>query len=243
MTKRVLTFSAIQIISLLLSFFVLAFASAGSHGRLYFSSTGGAVALVMTIILSVPLLYLFTQRNKLKNKKALFIIAILLFVLAMTAIYAGLPKMTKQFIIDKANINSVSVYKDNDLTVNFKLKAEMFDRVGIEASINKTSDIELKKLALTIYNDKTEVVKPVFRPLAWDSLHIETIQMDSFFEINDYSKTNKFALSGQYSIEQTDSLKMKVEYTFTKNGQTISSNKQFGIRIADRLTWEKLIEY
>jgi hypothetical protein len=243
MTKRVLTFSAIQILALLLSFFVLAFALAGSHGRLYFSNAGGAVALIMTLILSIPLLYLFTQRHKLQNKKLLFIIATLLFVLAMTAIYVGLPTITKQFIVDKDSINQVSLYKHNDLTVEFKLQPEMFDRVSIEAIINKGSDIEFTKFDLTIYNDKNEIVKPVFRPLAWDSLHSETIQMNSFFEINNFSKMNKFALSGQYSIEHTDSLKMQVEYTFTKNGQTVSNNKQFGVKVANHLTLEKLIEY
>jgi len=243
MTKRVLTFSAIQIIALLLSFFVLAFALGGSHGRLYFSNAGGTVALIITIILSIPLVYLFTQRNKIQNKKILFIIATLLFLLAMTVIYVGLPNVTKQFIVDKNSINSISIYKDNDLTINFKLEPEMFDRVGVEASINKISSIEFKKFDLTIYNKKNEIIKPVFRPLAWNSLHSETIQMDSFFEINDYSKMNKFALSGQYSIEHTDSLKLKIDYIFTKDGQTISNNKEFGVRIANYLTLEKLIEY
>lgn len=243
MTKRVLTFSAIQIIALLLSFFVLAFALAGSHGRLYFSNAGGTVALIMTIILSIPLLYLFTQRHNLQNKKTLFIIATLLFILAMAVVYVGLPDMTKQFIIDKNNINGISVYKHNDLTVNFALEPEMFDRVGIEVSISKTNNIQLNKLDLTVYNDKSEIVKPVFNPLAWDSLHSETIQMNSFFEINDYSKMNKFTLSAQYSIEHTDSLKIKVDYTFTKSGQTNSETKQFGVRIINHLTLEKLIEY
>ncbi|MDB5276123.1 MAG: hypothetical protein JWR61_1078 [Ferruginibacter sp.] len=243
MTKRVLTFSAIQITALLLSFFVLAFALAGSHGRLYFSNAGGTVALIMTVLLSIPLLYLFSQRNKLQSKKLLLIIAALLFILAMTAIYAGLPNMTKQFIIDKDNINHISLYKENDLTVEFKLQPEMFDRVSIEAIITKGSDIEFIKFDLTIYNDKNEIVKPAFRPLAWDSLHSEPIQMNSFFEINNFSKMNKFALSGQYSIEHTESLKMQVDYTFTKNGETISNNKQFRVRIANHLTLEKLIEY
>ena len=96
---------------------------------------------------------------------------------------------------------------------------------------------------MIVYNDKSEILKPVFKPLAWDSLHSETIQMNSFFEINDYSKMNKFALSGQYSIEHTDSLKIRVDYTFTKSGQTNSETKQFGVRITNQLTLEKLIEY
>lgn len=243
MTKRVLTFSAIQILALLLSFFVLAFALAGSHGRLYFSNAGGIVALIMTLILCIPFLYLFTQRHKLQNKNLLFFIATLLFVLAMTAIYVGLPNITKKFIVDKDSINQVTLSKDNDLTVELKLQPEMFDRVSVEAIINKGSDIELTKFDLTIYNDKNEIVKPVFRPLAWDSLHNETIQMNSFFEINNFSKMNKFTLSGQYSIEHTDSLKMQVEYNFTKNGQTVLNNKQFGVKVAKHLTLEKLIEY
>jgi hypothetical protein len=243
MIKRGLTFSAIQIIALLLSFSVLAFALAGSHGHLYFSNVGGTVALIMTVILSTPLLYLFIQRRKLQKKRLLFIIGTLVFGLAMTAIYVGLPNITKQFIIDKNDINNVSICKDNDLKVNFKLQPEMFDRVSIEASINKASTIELKKFDLTIYNNKGEIVKPVFRPLAWDSLHSETIQMDSFFEINDYSKLNQFALTGQYSIEHTDSLKMYLDYAFTKNGQTISKNKQIGVRITNHLVLEKLIKY
>ena len=230
-------------IALLLSFFVLAFALAGGHGRLYFSNAGGTVALIMTITLCIPLLYLFTQRHKLKNRKAFFIIAALIFILAMTVIYVGLPYVTKQFIIDRKNINNISVYNDKDLTVNFRLEPEMFDRVAIEASISKISGIELNKLDLTIYNDKNEIVKPVFQPLAWDSLHSETIQMESFFEINDYTKMNKYALSGQYSIEHTDSLRINIDYAFTKNGQTIYNNKQFGVRIGNHLTLEKLIKY
>jgi hypothetical protein len=243
MTNRGWTFSAIQIATLLFSFFILIFTLVGSHGRLYFYNVGGIVALIMTIILSVPLLYLFTKRHKLQNKKLLFIIATLIFGLAITVIYIGLPIMTKQFIIDKSFINYVSLIKDNELTVDFKLSPEMFDRVYIEANINKEGDIEFKKLNLTIYNDKNEIVKPVFHPLAWDSLLSETIQMDSFFEITEYSKMNKFALSAQYSIEHTDSFKMQVAFTFTKNGQTISNNKQFGVRIANHLKLEKLIEY
>lgn len=243
MTKRILTFSAIQILALLLSFFVLAFALVGSHGRLSFSNGGGTVALIVTFILSMPLLYLFAQRQKPYIKKPLFIAATLLFILAMTVVYVGLPNMTKQFIIDKDQINTISVYKDNDLTIGFILQPEMFDRVSIEATINKARNIEFKKLDLTIYNEKKQILKPVFQPLAWDSLHSETIQMNSFFEINDFTEMNRFALSGQYSIEQTDSLKIKIDYTFSKNGQTISNNKQFGVRIANRFTLEKLIEY
>lgn len=243
MTKRVLTFSAIQIFALLLSFFVLSLALAGSHGRLYFSNAGGTVALIITIFLSLPLFYLFVKRHKIQNKKLIFSIAILIFSLCMTAIYVGLPNMTKQFIIDKNNINQASLYKDNNLTVDFKLQPEMFDRVSIEATINKGSDIEITKFDLTVYNNKSEIVNPVFRPLAWDSLHGETIQMNSFFEINNFSKMNRFALSGQYSIEHTDSLRMKVDYTFTKNGQAISNNKQFGVKVSNHLILEKLIEY
>ncbi|CAN5641435.1 hypothetical protein BH10BAC2_BH10BAC2_29570 [soil metagenome] len=243
MINRGLTFSVIQIISFILSFFVLAVALAGSHGNLYFSNIGGTVALLMTIILSVPLLYLFAQRKKLQNKKLSFIIATTLFSLAMTAIYIGLPNITKQFVIDKSNINIISVNKDNDLTINLKLQPELFDRVGIEASINKASNVEFKRLDLEIYDNKNKTVSPVFRSLAWDSLHNKTIQMDSFFEINDYSKMNKFSLSGQYSIKYTDSLKIQIDYTFIKNGKTISRNKQFRVRIANHLTLEKLIEY
>src|SRR5688572_2103123 len=89
MIRRGLTFSAIQIIALLLSFFLLAFALAGSHGRLTFSNVGGTIALIITIILSVPLLYLLTQRHKLQNRTLLFIIAALVFGLSMIAIYVG----------------------------------------------------------------------------------------------------------------------------------------------------------
>jgi hypothetical protein len=243
MIKRGLTFSIIQIVALLLSFSILSFALVGSHGRLYFSNVGGTVALVITVILSVPLLYLFIQRHKLQNKKFLSIIATLVFSLAMTVIYIGLPNMTKQFIIDKSDISNVFIYKDNDLSINFKLQPEMFERVGVEANIDKASNIEFKKINLTIYNNKGEIIKPVFPPLAWDSLHNGPIEMNSFFEINDYSKMNKFSLSGQYSIEHIDSLKMQVDYTFIKNGLTISNNKQFEVSIANHLMFEKLIEY
>jgi hypothetical protein len=243
MLRQGLTFTVIQIIAILLSIFVLGFALAGSHGKLYFSNGGGTVALIITIILSLPLLYLFIQRHRLQNKKLLFTIAITLFVLGLIAIFVGIPNKTKQFIIDKSNINNVSIYKDNDLTIDFKFEEEMFDRVGIEASIIKANSIELTKLDLNIYNNKGEIVKPVFRPLAWDSLHHETIQMDSFFEINNYTKLNQFALTGQYSIEHTDSLKMQVDYSFIKNGQTITKNKKVGISIDNHLVLDRLIEY
>jgi hypothetical protein len=243
MIKRGVTFSIIQIIALLFSIFVLAFALAGSHGQLYFSNGGAMVASIMTIILSIPLLYLFSQRHKLHNKKLLFIIAILLFGAAMTAIYVGLPNVTKYFFIDISNLNYISIHKENDLTVDFKLESEMFDRVGIEADISKSRNIEFKKFDLIIYNNKREIVKPVFRPVIWDSLHSETIQMNSFFEITSYSKMNKFALSAEYSIEHTDSLIMQVDYTFTKNNQTISNSKKLGVRIANHLILEKLIAW
>ncbi len=138
MVRQGLTFTVIQIIAILLSFFVLGFALAGSYGKLYFSNVGGTVALIITIILSFPLLYLFIQRHKLQNKKFLFTIAITLLVLGLTIIFIGLPNKTNQFIIDKSNINNVSICKDDDLTIDFKFEEEMFDRVGIEASINKT---------------------------------------------------------------------------------------------------------
>src|SRR5437868_1408610 len=128
MIKRGLTFSIIQIVTLLLSFFILSVALVGSHGRLYFSNVGGTVALIITIILSVPLFYLFTQGHKLQNRQLLFIVATLVFSLAMAAIYIGLPNMTKQFIVGKNDMNNVSVYKDNDLVINLKLQPEMFDR-------------------------------------------------------------------------------------------------------------------
>jgi hypothetical protein len=117
--KSHLIFSAIQIVALLLSFLVLAFALVGSHGRLYFSNAGGTVAFVMIVVLSVPLLYLFTQRRKLQNKKLLFTIATLIFGLAMAIIFVGIPNMSKQFIIDETNINKVLIYKDNNLAVKF----------------------------------------------------------------------------------------------------------------------------
>jgi hypothetical protein len=243
MIKPILKFSAIQIIALLLSFFVLTFALVGSHGRLYFSNAGGTVALIMTIILSIPLICLFSQRHKLRHRKLSFIIATVIFILAMSVIYVGLPHVTKRFIIDKQNINKFSIYRDADLTISFALKPEMFDRVGIEASINKTNIIQLDKLDLTVYNDKGGILKPVFKPLAWDSLHHETIQMDSLFEINNFSKMNKFALSGQYSIEHSNSLKIRVAYTFSKNGQITSDYKELGIRITNHLTMVKLIKY
>ena len=243
MINRGLTFSIIQIIAILLSLFVLGFTLAGSHGRLYFSNGGGTVALIITIILSLPLLYLFFQGHNLKNKNLLFIIAIVIFGFAMTAVYVGLPTMTKQFIIDTNNINNVSIYRDNGLTIDFKLQQEIFDRVSIEAHIKKESNIELKKLNLTISNNKGEIIKPVFPPLAWDSLNNETIQMQSFFETNDYTKMNQFSLTGQFSIESIDSLEMKIDLAFTKSGQLISKSKQIGIGIANHLMLSRLIEY
>jgi len=243
MINRGLTFSIIQIITILLSLFVFGFTLAGSHGRLYFSNGGGTVALIITIILSLPLLYLFFQGHYLKNKNLLFIIAIAIFGFAMTVVYVGLPTMTKQFIIDTNNINNVSIYRDNGLTIDFKLQQEIFDRVSIEAHIKKESNIELKKLYLTISNNKGEIIKPVFPPLAWDSLNNETIQMQSFFETNDYTKMNQFSLTGQFSIESIDSLEMKIDLAFTKSGQLISKSKQVGIGIANHLMLSRLIEY
>jgi hypothetical protein len=243
MLKQGFTFSIIQTISVLLSLFILSFALAGSHGKLYFSNVGGTVAVVITIILSLPLVYLFIQRDKLQKRKFLFIIASLLFLLCIATIYVGLPNMTKQFIIDKNNIDTVSIYKNNDLTIDLKFEEEMFDRVGIEASINKTSNIEFTKLDMTIYNAKGAIVKPVFRNSVLDSLHHERIQMDSFFQMNAYTKLNHFFLTGQYSIENIDSLEIEVDFIIRQNGQTISRNKKMGIKIANHLVLERLIEY
>jgi hypothetical protein len=111
---------------------------------------------------------------------------------------------TKQFIIDKNDINKVSIIQNQSLKINLKLEPEMFERVAIEASISKADSIVIKNIDLTIINDQKQIIDPVFQPLAWDSSHFETIQMNSFCEINEYTKMNKFALSAQYSIEQTD---------------------------------------
>jgi hypothetical protein len=52
----------------------------------------------------------------------------------------------------------------------------MFDRVIIEANIAKASDVDFQQLSLTVLDNKKQTVQPVFRPLAWDSSHSETIQ-------------------------------------------------------------------
>lgn len=243
MIKKRLTFAAIQITAILISAFILGFALAGSHGNLHFSNVGGTVAIIVTIILSIPLFYLLIERRNFQKKKFLFIFGILIFCLSITAIYVGLPTVTKKFIIDKDYINNVLISNDGNLRVNLQLQPEMFNRVGIKANIDKINAIEIEKFDLTIYGNNGEIIKPVFPPLAWNLRSSEMIQMNSFFEINDYSKLKQFALTAQYSIEDLDSLKMNIDYAFTKNGQTISNKKQIGVRITNHLIWEKIIEY
>lgn len=151
--------------------------------------------------------------------------------------------MTKRFLIEKSNVNFISFHNGNDLKVDFKLQPELFDRVYIEAFVDKKSGMEIKQFELVVYNGKNKIINPVFKPLAWDSLHSSTIQMDSFFEINDYSTKNRFGLSGQYSIEHTDSLKMHIDCIYSIGGKVISIYKQFGVKIEDCLALEKLIQY
>src|ERR1700688_1274142 len=132
MIKKVLTYSVIQNVTFLFTFYLLVIAVSGSHGHLTFTNIGGIIALIATLILSFPLLYLFIQRNNLPNKRILFNIAILFFALAVFIIYIGIPNMTKQFVIDESSTNNFSIYKNEDLTVHFKLEPEIFDRVSIE---------------------------------------------------------------------------------------------------------------
>ncbi|MDB5200205.1 MAG: hypothetical protein JWO92_2168 [Chitinophagaceae bacterium] len=243
MKKYGLLYLVIQIICLTIAFYFLAIAIAGSHGRLYFFGDGWKVVLIITIILSIPLIYVLRQGKKNQNRKTLNSISIFLFLLSMGILYIGIPIMTKQFIINEKNVDKILIFKDSTLTIEMKLEPEMFNRVSVELNINKASDVELKQLDLTITNNKNEIVKPVFQPLAWDSIHHETIQMNTFYEINEYTKMKKFALSAQYSIEQTDSLRLEIVYTFTRNGQIKTESKLLTVKISKYLTLEKLIEY
>ncbi len=243
MIRQGLTFVSIQLIGILTSFFLLAAALAGSHGRLSFSNAGGTVAAIITIILSVPLLYLILQRQKLRHKEVLFTIAILLFALAMGALYIGLPVVTKQFLVGKQVMNDYPFANNSDLVIRFSLQPEMFERVSVEANIDKTSGVKIKQLNLTILDNKKRIVQPVFQPLAWDSLHSETIQMDNFFEINEYSKSNRFALTAQYSITNTSFLTVHANCIYNKGGQDFSISKEYSVDIKSHLTKERLIEY
>lgn len=242
MIKQGLTFLSIQIIGLLVSFFLLAAALAGSHGRLSFSGEGKTIAVIITIILAAPLLYLIFQRQKLQYKKLLFTVAISLFALAMGALYIGLPVVAKQFLVGKQVMNDYPFINNNELVIRFDLQPEMFERVSVDANIDKKSNVEIKQLNLTVLDDKKRIVQPVFRPLAWDSLHNETIQMNNYFESNEYSKGNRFALTAQYSIANTSYLTIQASCIYGKDGQEFSVSREYPVTIANHLTREKLIE-
>jgi hypothetical protein len=243
MIKQGLTFVSIQLIGFLISFYLLAAAITGSHGRLYFSGDGKTVAAIITLILSAPLLYLVFQRRKLRYKKLLFTIAILLFASAMAALYIGLPVKTKQFFVGKQVMNDYPFVNNSDLVIRFDLKPDMFERVGIKANVDKKTNVEIRQFNLTVLDDKKRIIHPVFRPLAWDSLQSETIQMNNFFESNEYSKGNRFALTAQYSIANTSFLTIQTICNYAKDGQEFSVSRQYLVSIANHLTSEKLIEY
>lgn len=241
MTKRVLIYTVLQTIALIIAFFVLGIALAGGH-KIKFSNIGSVVAAIMITFLLVPLIYSFTQRNKLKNGNRLLTISVLIFLYCLILIFIGVPTFPKQFIIKENGVNQITISQNTKLNIQLKLEPEMFNRVFIEATINKTDSIQIEKIDLVILNNKNEIIKPVFQPLAWDSLHVNTIQMNSFFEPTIFSKMNRFSLTAQYSIDNTESLKIDLDYTFRQNGHNFSNYKQIQCNISKHLVFEELIE-
>ena len=244
MIRSVLIYVVIQILTFVLAFFVFGITLAGGHKLLFFAGAW-QVAIIITVLTSIPLIYLFGQRKKLKKKETLitFLFALFIFLSANTILYIGVPNLIKQFTIENKWINKASILKDNSLNIDLKLAPEMFKRVSIEMRVNKSNDIELKDIKLTVFNETGEIISPVFQPLSWDSIHSETIQMNSYFEDNRYTRLNEFSLSAQYSIEHSDILKLQIDYTFTKNGQIISNHQKLGVGIANHLILEKTMEY
>ncbi|MGB8192628.1 MAG: hypothetical protein WCF67_11950, partial [Chitinophagaceae bacterium] len=158
-------FIVFQVAVWFFSFFVLAVGIAGSHGNLSFSNGGWQVALIITVLLSLPLVYLLIARKRIEHKKLYFSIAIVVFILSMAALYIGLPTRTKKFIVDKQETIRFSFLKNDDLDINFSLHPVMFSRMYLEANIIKGGDsVDLKQLKVVVVNAKKQIVQPAFNP-------------------------------------------------------------------------------
>jgi hypothetical protein len=198
----------------------------------------------VTVILAIPLLYMLLHGpSTFPKRNWLFIIAGLVLILSLSIIYIGMPVITKQFVINKKNIDSIQIQRDMNTNIDLHLSPDLFRRADIELIINKSDSLELKTLHLTVYDKIGTVIRPVFPPLAWNLSKGETIEMGSFFEPNEYTRLNSFKLSGEYSIDNLDSIGMHLDYELTGNGRKIVAEKLFEVRIQNRLAFEKLLEF
>jgi hypothetical protein len=155
----------------------------------------------------------------------------------------GVPTMTKIFIEKQRGSNMINLNSSGKINFSIELTAEMFNRVGVHANISKEKNIKISDIQVQVLGNNAKIIAPVFDPIAWDSIQYETIKMDSFFEPNDHTRLNRFSIWAQYPIDDLDSIKMNVKYTFTQAEESfeMKSNYKFGIN--SDLMFEKLINY
>jgi len=137
--------------------------------------------------------------------------------------------------VESCNSKLIDVIKSEEIGISIELVPEIFERVSIHANI---SNIEVK-----INDDNSNILLPVFKPRVWISLQNENKQMDSFYEFNEFTEKNKFSIWAQYSIENVDSLKLDLTYSYIKGNKNIERQNEYKIEIKKTLIFDKLINY
>ncbi len=201
--------------------------------------------MIVSILTIIPLLYFLYIRKKVLGISRLVIglLAISLFLGSYMLIYLGIPTMTKIFIENQRGSNMINLNNSGNVNFSIELTTEMFKRVGVHAKVSKAEDIKISDIQVQVLSNTAKIIAPVFDPIAWDSIHYETIKMNSFFELNDHTRLNRFSIWAQYPIDDLDSIEMNVKYTFTQAEESIEmkSNYKFGIK--NDFVFEKLINY
>ena len=98
------------------------------------------------------------------------------------------------------------------------------------------------EIDLKIFNNKNEIINPVFEADAWETNRMESIRMKSYFELNKYTKLDSFNLTAEYPIDNLGFFKLKFSNDYIINGQTFLANKQYEVKILNKISREKLIE-
>lgn len=137
--------------------------------------------------------------------------------------------------MESCNSKLIDVIKSEEIGISIELVPEIFERVSIHANI---SNIEVK-----INDDNSNILLPVFKPRVWISLQNENKQMDYFYEFNEFTEKNKFSIWAQYSIENVDSLKLDLTYSYIKGNKNIERQNEYKIEIKKTLIFDKLINY
>jgi len=137
--------------------------------------------------------------------------------------------------VESCNSKLIDVIKSEEIGISIELVPEIFERVSIHANI---SNIEVK-----INDDNSNILLPVFKPRVWISLQNENKQMDYFYEFNEFTEKNKFSIWAQYSIENVDSLKLDLTYSYIKGNKNIERQNEYKIEIKKTLIFDKLINY